>query len=477
VVEKYVISPTLQDELLDLLSVLDAQRHKSANIIGNYGTGKSHLLGFLSLVLSKPELIQYIQNDKVKEKLGNLKREFFIVKYELAPTQTLSLAKVFFYRVQKQLKDNYSIDLRKIDPEKEVKDIKELVQEVMDLVKKKDPKKGLLVIFDEFSDFLKQKQAHDRNYDLQTYRQLGECSNTLDFMFIASMQEYIFTNPQYVDQAESIARTQQRYKDVRITNESVEEMIAKRVVNKNSNQRMELKKQFSEIAHYFSNLASEENKYVRLYPIHPYVIEVFSKLPFFEKRGIIQFLSEEIKKILTDEFPSFITYDKIYNRIEKVLSIKNHPDVRPICDAVDTLKSKIDLLDAKLRPTAIKLVKALAILNLINASNKNGASAQELANTLFIIPSVKIMKPIDDIERILENLRKVSDGQLISKSDDGIYYLDLQKTQDYDVIINNKVSNMNDLKYFIRVEGQMQLWAAPSSAKRDVSSTSINLFP
>jgi KaiC/GvpD/RAD55 family RecA-like ATPase len=446
-VEKYVISPTLQDELLDLLSVLDAQRHKSANIIGNYGTGKSHLLGFLSLVLSKPELIQYIQNDKVKEKLQNLKREFFIVKYELAPTQTLSLAKVFFYRVQKQLKDNYGIDLREIEPEKEVKDVKELVQEVMDLVKKKDPKKGLLVIFDEFSDFLKQKQSHDRNYDLQTYRQLGECSNTLDFMFIASMQEYIFTNPQYVDQAESIARTQQRYKDVRITNESVEEMIAKRVVNKNSNQQMELKKQFSEIAPYFSNLASEENKYVRLYPIHPYVIEVFSKLPFFEKRGIIQFLSEEIKKILTDEFPSFITYDKIYNRIEKVLSIKNHPDVRPICDAVDTLKSKIDLLDAKLRPTAIKLVKALAILNLINASNKNGASAQELANTLFIIPSVKIMKPIDDIERILENLRKVSDGQLISKSDDGIYYLDLQKTQDYDVIINNKVSNMNDLKY------------------------------
>ena len=446
-VEKYVISNTLEEEIIDLLEVLEAQKHKSANVIGNYGTGKSHLLGFLSLILSNPDLVEYVQNEKVKEKLQNLKREFFIVNYELDAVQNRSLARTFFYRVKKQLQEKYGIEIRDMDPENEDKNIKELVQEIIDTIKNKDPKKGLLVIFDEFSDFLKQKQNVDRNHDLQTYRQLGECSNSMDFMFIVSMQEYIFTNPQYVDQAESIARTQQRYKDVRITNESVEEMIAKRVVNKDSNQQMELKEEFSKLAENFSNLAAEEDKYIRLYPIHPYVIEVFSKLPFFEKRGIIQFLSREIKNILDEDFPAFITYDKIYDYIERILSIKNHPDVRPICDAVDTLKSKIDLLDSKLRPTALKLVKALAILNLINASNKNGATAQELANTLFIIPSSKVLNPVDDIERILGNLRKVSDGQLISKSDEGVYYLDLQKTQDYDVIIQNKVANMNDLKF------------------------------
>ena len=100
-----------------------------------------------------------------------------------------------------------------------------------------------------------------------------------------------------------------------------------------------------------------------------------------------------------------------------------------------------------MRPTALKLVKALAILNLISASNKNGATAQELANTLFVIPTSKILNPVDDIERILENLRKVSDGQLISRSEDGVYYLHLQKGYDIDVIIENKVANMDDLKY------------------------------
>lgn len=447
IVEQYVISPTLEEELLNLLTVLDSQKHKSVDIIGNYGTGKSHLLAFLSLVLSKNELIQYVKNTKIRDKLLSIKREFFIVKYELDAVQNRSLARTFFYRVRKQLKENYGIEIREMDPEKGDKNIKELVQEIIDNIKQKDPKKGLLVIFDEFSDFLRQKKREDMTHDMQVYRQLGECSNSLDFMFMVSMQQNIFQDPKYVDQSDEIGRAQQRYLPIYITNESVEEMISKRVVNKSANQRIELTKEFGKIAHYFSNLAVEESKYVNIYPVHPYVIEVFSKLPFYEKRGIIQFLSKEIRRILDEEFPVFITYDKIYDDMEKVSTIKNNPEVRPICEAVDTLKSKIDLLDAKLRSTALKLVKALAILNLINASNRNGATAQELANTLFVIPTSKILNPVDDIERILENLRKVSDGQLISRSVDGVYYLDLQKTMDIDVIIENKVANMDDLKY------------------------------
>ena len=115
------------------------------------------------------------------------------------------------------------------------------------------------------------------NYDIQVYRQLGECSNSLDFMFMVSMQQNIFQDPKYVDQSSEIGRAQQRYLPIYITNESVEEMISKRIVSKNANQKMELSKEFSKIAHYFSNLAVEETKYVNIYPIHPYVIEVFSK--------------------------------------------------------------------------------------------------------------------------------------------------------------------------------------------------------
>ena len=135
----------------------------------------------------------------------------------------------------------------------------------------------------------RQKKREDMNYDIQTYRQLGECSNTLDFMFIVSMQQNIFQDPKYVDQSSEIGRAQQRYFPIYITNENVEEMISKRIVNKSSNQKTELSKEFSKIAHYFSNLSTDENKYMNIFPLHPYVIEVFSKLPFYEKRGILGF--------------------------------------------------------------------------------------------------------------------------------------------------------------------------------------------
>ena len=82
------------------------------------------------------------KNEKVKEKLRSIKREFFIVKYELDAVQNRSLARTFFYRVRKQLKENYGIEIREMDPEEGDKNIKELVEEIIDDIKQKDPKKG-----------------------------------------------------------------------------------------------------------------------------------------------------------------------------------------------------------------------------------------------------------------------------------------------------------------------------------------------
>lgn len=64
-VEKFVISPNLKEDLLEFLEYLKGnkpEKNISVDVIGNYGTGKSHLLTFLSLILSNPEMVQYIQD-------------------------------------------------------------------------------------------------------------------------------------------------------------------------------------------------------------------------------------------------------------------------------------------------------------------------------------------------------------------------------------------------------------------------------
>lgn len=451
-VERFVISPNLEEDILEFLEYLKGNRKEdniSINIIGNYGTGKSHLLAFISLIFSKPELIEYIQSERIKNEFENLNREFLVVKYELPAIKYKSLASIFFYRVKKQLKENYGIELRSMDLEEDEKDSKELIEEILLKIKEKYPTHGLIVIFDEFSDFIKQKSSADRQFDLMFARQLAESSIDSDFILMISMQEHIFTNPEYVDNAELISRIEKRFLKINITSENVENIIANRIVKKNSNQIQELKKLFKPLKTRFSNMSLEEDRYIKLFPIHPYVIEVIAKLPYFENRSILQFVTEEISKMLDDEFPSFVTFDLIYDEmIEDDHNVKNHPDVKPVIEIIKSLENIIGRIKQNYRARGLKLVKSLAVLNLIGSEDsqgkrRGGENPKKLAENLFMIPKSNIIAPENDIEIIFGMIMEESEGQFISKKND-VYFISTEGP-DYWQIIDLKASTRDDL--------------------------------
>lgn len=64
-VEKYVITPTMEDHLVSLLQNINDSTHKAAQIVGGYGSGKSHLLAFIISILA--DIIQL----NVDPSLGN----------------------------------------------------------------------------------------------------------------------------------------------------------------------------------------------------------------------------------------------------------------------------------------------------------------------------------------------------------------------------------------------------------------------
>lgn len=453
IVDKFVISPNLENDLLEFLEYLKGNKPEnniSINVIGNYGTGKSHLLAFISLILSKPELVNHIQNERLREGFNSLTRDFLVVKYELPAVQKKSLASIFFYRVKKQLKENYGIDIRSMDVETDEKDTKELVEEIMAKIKEKYPTSGLIVIFDEYSDFIKSKLSADQNHDLQFTRQLAESSKTQDFILMISMQEHIFSNPEFRDKAELISKIEKRFLKINITSENVEDIIAKRMVSKNQNQVQELKKLFSTINNRFSNIALEEDRYIELFPVHPYVIDVFSKLTFFENRSILQFVSQAIRKIMDNEFPAFVTFDMIYDlMIESDFGVRNNPDVKPVDGAVSSLKGIVNRIDSKYKDGGLRLIKSLAILNLTSSGDKKlGDTPDKLAENLFIIPKSQIIEPGHEVNTILKKIREKSEGQFIVRDEKkDVYYLDLKKIVDYNQLINDKAESMDDLPF------------------------------
>lgn len=439
VVSKYVISKSMRDRLVELISQLRLNKHKSINVIGDYGTGKSHLLAFVSLVMQDEKLRGLVNDEQVRKALQSLDREYVIVQFELPATQEISLAEIFYDQLQDQLGSKYGIELRGFDFKHEY-DHKEYIKEVVSTIKNKDSSLGLMVIIDEVSDFMKQKQKHNMHYDLQFLRQIGEVSQSIDFLYIGSMQEHVFTNPRYVDQAASISRVSERFTDITITKEEINRVVGDRVVRKSGEQIVRLRELFKDLKPHFTNLITEEELFLQLYPAHPYVVEIFKELPYFEHRGIISFVVLEVKRILDEKFPVFITYDRIYDLIERTHSVRNHEEVRPVVDTVKTLDSKIDLLEPRLQEDARKIVKALAVLRLARETGMNGATAQELANTLFIAPKSKVIQSTDNIERILKRIQDVTSGQFIARSEEGMYFLDLEKRVDFDFKIQEEAN-------------------------------------
>lgn len=438
-VEKYVITPTMEDQLVALLKNINDSTHKAAQIIGGYGSGKSHLLAFLISILADRELRGSIQNELVRRAADELSRDFAVIYWELQPNDN-ELSEYFYDKIGVQLEKHYGIKLEL--PETRVPDHKQNILTILDQVKADHPTRGLVVVVDEISDFLKQKSKEKINRDVQFLRVLGQAAQSCDFMFIGAMQEHVFSNPKYVDEAESIGRVSERFEVITIRREDIKRVISRRVLNKTTEQRLELERLFEQHLEYFPNLRTGLDEYISLFPLHPYVIQIFSELPYFEKRGIIQFTVDEVGKILEREFPHLITYDLIYDEIYSRHTIKNLEGVAPVVNAVDTLDSKIDLLEHRHQETARHLIKALAVLKLYGKSTSNGATVEELANSLLLLPENKMLEAADEIELVLNNLRQVTDGQFINRSSEGYYYLDLDLTIDYDQVIARRASNL-----------------------------------
>ena len=439
-VENYVISETMEDYLVHIFEDLQNDTHKAAQIIGGYGSGKSHLLAFIISILTEKKLGAYAKNEKVRNAAKKLDREFFVIHWELQPND-VSFAEYFYDSIEQQLGEKYGIKYE-FPPMGGVIDHKKNIMDVIQAIKEGNSSRALVVVVDEISDFLKQKNKEKINSDLQFLRVIGQAAQENDFMFIGAMQEHIFSNPKYVDEAESIGRIQERFKEITIKRDDIKKVIANRVLNKTREQRIELENLFSRYTKHYPDMQANLSEYIDLFPLHPYVIQIFSELPYFEKRGIIQFTVQEVEKILDDEFPSLITYDLIFDEIDSKHTIKNLETVSPVVDAIHTLDSKVDLLDAQNHDLARSIIKALSVLKLYGKSINNGATVAELANTMLILPKKEGWNAEDEILLVLDKLRKVTDGMFINKNDDNYYYLDLTLITDYDQVIGRKAENL-----------------------------------
>lgn len=86
-VQTYVMSDSMAESLqvpvIDQLQVDEVVDNKGVFIVGNYGTGKSHLMSVISAVANDAGNLQYLQNQNFAKRMEPVAGKFEILRLEI----------------------------------------------------------------------------------------------------------------------------------------------------------------------------------------------------------------------------------------------------------------------------------------------------------------------------------------------------------------------------------------------------------
>ena len=189
-VATYVISDPMADRLCDVvipqLQYATPQDNRGLLIVGNYGTGKSHLMSVIAAVAENAELQPLLTNAKVRAKSSPIAGQFKVVRLEIGSTE-MSLREIITGHLEESLAAwgvNYQFP-----PADKIRENKTALEAMMAEFHKKFPNQGLLLVVDELLDYLRSRRDQPLILDLGFLREVGEVCKDLRFRFMAGVQE------------------------------------------------------------------------------------------------------------------------------------------------------------------------------------------------------------------------------------------------------------------------------------------------
>lgn len=459
-VQTYVISAQMAEKLVKLvIPQLQFDRpvdNKGLLVVGNYGTGKSHLMSVLSAVAENRDLLAYVSDAGVAAAAEVIGGRFKVVRTEIGAT-TMSLREILVAELEEHLA---GLDVDYVFPAADrVSNNKQAFEEMMAAFHAVYPDHGLLLVVDELLDYLRSRRDQALILDLNFLREIGEVCKGLRFRFMAGVQEAIFDSPRFAFVADSIRRVKDRFEQLLIARTDVKFVVAERLLKKTGEQQSKIRAYLAPFAKFYGRMNEQMDEYVRLFPIHPDYIDTFERVTAVEKREVLKTLSLAMKQLLTqavpDDRPGLIAYDGYWITLKENASFRAVPDIRAVIDCSQVLESRIQQAFTRpaYRPMALRIIHALSIHRLTTGDiyAPLGATAGELRDSLCLYqPGIEELggDPADDllsqVETVLREVHKTVSGQFISSNPDNRQvYLDLKKTDDFDALIEKRAESLD----------------------------------
>ena len=269
-VKTYVMSDSMADALqapmIDQLQMDEVVDNKGVLVVGNYGTGKSHLMSVISAVATDTENVQYLQNEKFKQQVQQIAGKFEVLRIEIGGV-VMPLYDVIMGYVQDDF-DRRGISFEA--PEySSVKSLKMVIQNMMMAFSEKYPDKGYLIIVDEFLSYLSSRNEREIVLDLEFFRALGEMCSKSKLRVIFGMQEKIFDNPRFSFVADTLKHVSDRFTQLIITKEATSYVVSERILKKSPEQKALIRKHLEKFCGLYTGMSSRLEEFVDLFPIHP----------------------------------------------------------------------------------------------------------------------------------------------------------------------------------------------------------------
>ena len=459
-VETYVISKEMAEKLVGLvipqLQFEQPTDNKGLLVVGNYGTGKSHLMSVISGLAENPDLTASLSNADVANAAQKISGRFKVVRTEIGAT-TMSLRDILVAELEEHLAAmGVSYSFPSAD---QVSNNKRSFEEMMAAFHQEFPDHGLLLVVDELLDYLRTRKDQELILDLNFLREIGEVCKDLRFRFMAGVQEAIFDSPRFSFVADSIRRVKDRFEQILIARKDVKFVVAERLLKKTGEQQAKIREYLTPFGKFYGHMNERMDEFVRLFPVHPDYIDTFERVTAVEKREVLKTLSLAMKKMLDqdlpDDRPGLIAYDTYWNNLRENPSFRAVPDIKAVIDCSQVLESRIQQAFTRpaYRPTAIRLIHALSVHRLTTGDiyAPLGATAEELRDGLCLYqPGIEDLggDPADDllsqVETVLREIHKTVSGQFISSNPDNRqFYLDLKKTDDFDALIEKRAESLD----------------------------------
>ena len=462
-VETYVISGEMAEKLVAVvipqLQFEQPIDNKGLLVVGNYGTGKSHLMSVISGLAESADLAASLNNGDVADAAGKIGGRFKVVRTEIGAT-TMPLRDILVAELEEHLEVmgvGYSFPAAD-----QVSNNKQPFEEMMTAFHQEFPDHGLLLVVDELLDYLRSRMDQQLILDLNFLREIGEVCKDLRFRFVAGVQEAIFDHPRFQFVAQSIRRVKDRFEQVLIARQDIKFVVAERLLKKTGEQQAKIREYLTPFSKFYGQMNERMDEFVRLFPVHPEYIDTFERVTAVEKREVLRTLSLAMKNMLSqdmpDDRPGLIAYDTYWTNLRENPSFRAIPNIKAVIDCSQVLESRVQQAFTRpaYKPMALRLIHALSVHRLTTGDIDAllGATATELRDGLCLYqPGIEELggDPADDllsqVVTVLREIRKTVSGQFISSNPDNQqFYLDLKKTDDFDALIERRAESLDSFQ-------------------------------